>query len=58
MKKAKKAGYGSYPPAAQQSQGGESSQAPQQTAPSSDYDSGGGEYDLPPEGDNLEDLPW
>ena len=51
-------GYGSYPPAAQQSQGGETSQVPQQAAPSSDYDSGGGEYDLPPEGDNLEDLPW
>ncbi len=48
-------GYGSYPPAAQetqQAQGGGSSPSPQQAAPV------GGGYDQPPEGDDLEDLPW
>lgn len=48
-------GYGSYPPAAQetqQAQGGGSPPSPQQAAPV------GGGYDQPPEGDDLEDLPW
>ena len=53
-------GYGAYPPAQQPSEqpqsGGEYSQsAPQQAAPA--YDSGGS-YDQPPEGEDLEDLPW
>ena len=50
-------GYGSYPPAAQegqQPQGRGQSPGPQQTAPAGD--SGG--YEQPPEGDDLEDLPW
>ncbi len=50
-------GYGSYPPPnqeGQQPQGGERSPAPQQPAPTG----GGGGYEQPPEGDDLEDLPW
>ena len=52
-------GYGSYPPAAQegqQPQGSGYSPAPQQPAPAGS--SAGGEYDQPPDGDDLEDLPW
>ena len=51
-------GYGSYPPAqdAQQPQAGGYSQQPSQAATPS-YGSPGG-YDQPPEGDDLEDLPW
>ena len=51
-------GYGAYPPAqtSEQSQGGGYSQAPpQQAAPA--YEPAGG-YDQPPEGEDLEDLPW
>ena len=51
-------GYGSYPPAqdAQQSQSGDYSGQPSQAA-TTGYGSSGG-YDQPPEGDDLEDLPW
>lgn len=48
-------GYGSYPPVAQetqQAQSGGSSPSSQQAAPI------GGGYDQPPDGDDLEDLPW
>ena len=52
-------GYGSYPPATQegqQPQGGGYSPAPQQPAPTGS--GGGGGYEQPSEGDDLEDLPW
>lgn len=47
-------GYGSYPPSAQEGQ--QPQAAPQQAA--SPGSANGGEYDQPPEGDDLEDLPW
>ncbi len=52
-------GYGSYPPAtgaAQQPQSGGYVPQPSQ-APTAGSGSPGG-YDQPPEGDDLEDLPW
>jgi single-strand DNA-binding protein len=55
-------GYGSYPPATQegqQPQGGGYSPAPQQPAtPATTGYGGGGGYEQPSEGDDLEDLPW
>lgn len=51
-------GYGAYPPSqdAQQPASGGYSQQPAQT-PAASYDSPTG-YDQPPEGDDLEELPW